>query len=394
MTDIQPLETLTVGDRHEAEIVLGPEAVADFAQLSGDDNPLHVDRAAARRLGFNREVAHGAILLAELSRIIGTELPGPGSLWLSSEIDFTAPVYVGDHITVAVEVEHVSLALDIVLLAVHAYRSGSSQAVLRGQAKVKVLKDFAPMTHIPLEDQHVLVTGGTQGLGAAVTRFLADQGARVTAVYRSNDGAAEEFAGAVDAEDRLTVQRCDVADPDAVQALFAGFDPTTNPVHGFVHAASPRPLDIAFEELEWAHVAPFLETGVRGAFEVVQRCLPHFEALGTGRVVLVGSEATVAPRKGWTPYVTGKGALTGLSRALAVELPKYGATVNLVAPGLLHTSDVLPDNVKSMTRNATPLKRLVSEEEVAEVIGFLLGRGGSFMNGATLPMTGGRIFFS
>jgi 3-oxoacyl-[acyl-carrier protein] reductase len=136
----------------------------------------------------------------------------------------------------------------------------------------------------------------------------------------------------------------------------------------------------------------FLATYVKGGLELVQRLMPSFQESGAGRVVFIGSEAVQSPRKHWAHYVTAKSAYLGLMRALSVELAEFGATVNLVSPGLLHTSDVLPDNVKTLTRNATPLKRLASEEEVAEVVLFLLEKGGSFISGSDIPLSGARVF--
>lgn len=384
---------LRPGDRHKSSIVIDGGAIDDFASVSGDDNPLHMDSIAARRMGFGRRVAHGAILLSELSRVIGTEFPGPGSLWLSSDIEFQAPVYMGDDVELCLTIEHVSTALDIVLLSVEARSLRDEKVVLTGTAKIKVLKDFAPMTQIPIEDQHILVSGGTRGLGATVARLLVGRGARVIALYRSDEASAQSLLADV-ADDRLTVHRCDLADPRAIQDLFATLSPTEDPIHGFVHAASPPLRDVPLAELDWADVARFIDTCVRGGFELARACLPHFEAAGYGRAVMIGTEATQAPRAGWTHYVTAKTALTGLVRALAVELPRVGATANVVSPGLLHTSDVLEGTAKSLVRNATPLKRLATEEEVAEVVAFLLGQGGSFINGATLPVTGGRVLFS
>jgi NAD(P)-dependent dehydrogenase (short-subunit alcohol dehydrogenase family) len=71
-----------------------------------------------------------------------------------------------------------------------------------------------------------------------------------------------------------------------------------------------------------------------------------------------------------------------------------GATVNVVSPGAVHTSDLFPATVKAIVKNQTPLRRLVTEEEIAEVVEFLLGAGGSFITGSNIPMTGGRIFLS
>jgi 3-oxoacyl-[acyl-carrier protein] reductase len=372
-----------------------PERVASFAHLSGDDNPLHMNAEAARRYGFPARVAHGGILLAEISRIIGTELPGKGSLWMSSEIQFQAPVLVGTAVSIEATVAHVSTAVNVAIVEFRASRETDGAVVLAGSAKVMILEESMPLSYRPIHEQRVIVTGGTRGLGRIVTRTLLDAGATVLAVYRED----AEAAASLEAErgggaGTLHVARCDVRDSGAVAEMLAFAGEQLGSVDSFVHAASPALGDVPFEALDWSIMSAFLETYVKACIEIVQGCLPHFRGRGAGRVVLVGSEVVQAPRRSWTHYVTAKSAFIGLVRALAVELAEDQVTANLVSPGVLQGSADLSPNAKSMTRTATPLKRLVTEEEVGEVVAFLLGKGGSFITGANIPLTGGRVFLA
>lgn len=383
------------GDRFTSRLAVTPEVVRRFAHASGDENPLHMDFDSARRLGFPSRVAHGAILLAEISRIIGTELPGEGSLWLSSDVEFQAPVYVGDTVVVDAVIAHVSGALDVVVMEFGARRESDGVHVLTGTAKVMVLEERMALSFRPLDQQRIIVSGGTRGLGRVISRTLMDAGATVIALYRSDSAAAEHLAEeARNASGTLHNVCCDVADSRAVEDLFGFIRDDVGGVDSFVHAASPPLEDLPFEELTWDSVQSFLEVSVKGCLEIVKGCAPYFRSAGVGRVVLLGSEAVQAPRRHWTHYVVAKSSYIGLVRALAVELAESNTTVNMISPGTLHASDILPQNVKAMTRNATPLKRLASEEEVGEVVAFLLEKGGSFMSGANIPLTGGRIFFA
>ena len=383
------------GDEYRSRVVLSPEVVADFARFSGDDNPLHLDVQAARSRGFATRVAHGGILLAEISRVIGTELPGRGSLWLSSDIEFLAPAYVGDTVVVEAVVEHASAAVSVVVLRLRAWRESDHTMVLEGSAKVQLLEETMPIVYKPLDKQRVVVSGGTRGLGRTITLALLEAGASVTALYRSDEAAAAtltESAGA--GGDRLATVQCDVTRSEDVAQAFEAIEAGMGGVDSFVHAASPRVEDIPLSTLDWSAFQPFLETYIKGSLEIIQRCMPHFEQEPGGRVVLIGSEAAQAPKRQWAHYVTAKSAYLGFVRALSVELADIGATANLVSPGAIHTSDVLSANVKAATKNATPLKRLVTEEEVTEVVLFLLEKGGSFISGSNIPLSGGRVFLA
>lgn len=368
--------------------------VRAFSELSGDTNPIHMDRGVARRSGFRARVAHGALLLAEVSRVIGLELPGEGALWLSSDVDFRAPVYIGDALDLVARVEHVTPAFGILAMSIRAFRAGDGTEVLRVHAKVKTVDQQMPLSYTPLEEQHVLVSGATRGVGRTLTSRLLAAGAHVVALYRSSEPDVEEMLpeGDAGARKRLLLRQCDISESAQVTALFESL--ADGPLHSLVHAASPRVEERALGELDWDAVRPYMDTVVKGGLELVRGCLSHFERTGTGRVVLIGSEAVHDPRPNWTHYITAKSALLGLARSLAVEMAPMGATVNVVSPGAVYTSDLFPSTAKTVIKNQTPLKRLVTEEEIAEVVGFLLEQGGSFITGSNIPMTGGRVFLS
>lgn len=279
-------------------------------------------------------------------------------------------------------------------MSIRAFRVGDRTEVLRLHAKVKTLEQQMPLSYTPLNQQTVLVSGATRGVGQMLTSRLLASGARVVALYRATEVDPAELLpeGDTGAETRLELHKCDVTDSDQVAQLFERLGDRR--VNSFVHAASPRAQDVSLEDLGWEVVQPYVETVVKGGLEIVRRCLPHFKETGTGRVVLIGSEAVHDPKPNWTHYITAKSALLGMARALAVELAPLGTTVNVVSPGALHTSDMFSSTAKTILANQTPLKRLVTEEEIAEVVAFLLEAGGSFITGSNIPMTGGRVFLS
>jgi len=132
------INRLKVGDAASCEFVVSGENVETFADLSRDDNPLHMDEQVARSYGFPHRVAHGMLALSAISRLIGTQLPGPGSLWVSQELKFPTAVLVGDLLTAQVTVEQVSLAAGIVKLRTEVRNKNSGAVVLSGSAMVKI----------------------------------------------------------------------------------------------------------------------------------------------------------------------------------------------------------------------------------------------------------------
>ena len=330
---MQQTVSLLTGQRVTSTLPVTASMVEAFTEFSGDRNPLHVDAEAARTLGMPRRVAHGAILLAEVSRIIGMEMPGHGALWLSSQFDFRKPVFVGDTVQLEVQVEHHSPALGVVVLAIRVVNA-RDETVLEGSANVKLLEGVMPLAYTPLEKQTVLVTGGTRGLGAEISRFLAERGATVIAAFRTDEEAATALKDDLTSEaaSRLHTVRCDIQDEAQVDALFARLAEEGRTLDSVVHAASPAISDVPFTELSWDHFDPFLKTYVKGGLLLAQAAAKQFEGVEAGRFVLIGSEAVTSPRRGWLHYVTAKSAYVGLVRGLAAELAEAGATANLVSP--------------------------------------------------------------
>lgn len=132
------IDAIRVGDTTSCEWTVTSQQVDAFAEFSHDDNPLHMQDDFAASLGFPGRVAHGMVTLSAISRLIGTRLPGPGSLWMSQEVHFAAPVFVNDQVQARVTVQSVSKAARVVVLLTEAINMQSNATVLRGIAKVRI----------------------------------------------------------------------------------------------------------------------------------------------------------------------------------------------------------------------------------------------------------------
>ncbi len=130
--------------RHRSRITVTPERMAAFAELSGDTNPIHMDDRSARDFGHPEQMAYAGLLLAEVSRIIGVRLPGPGAVCVSYHFDFTAPVYVGESVLFETVVAHRSEAAGVMVLEFTARREHDLVTAMRGSATVKTPRKPAP----------------------------------------------------------------------------------------------------------------------------------------------------------------------------------------------------------------------------------------------------------
>ena len=136
------IERIQVGDTAFVEARISEEDVDTFATLSGDQNPLHHDTELVHRLGHSRRIAHGALSIGLVSRLIGMNLPGPGSLWRKVTAEFVAPVLAGDTVRATVTVTRVSRGVGVVALDTKIERIPNT-LVMRGTAEVMIVQEPA-----------------------------------------------------------------------------------------------------------------------------------------------------------------------------------------------------------------------------------------------------------
>lgn len=387
-------EDIRVGDVASIRRTISESDVARFVEMTGDDNPLHVDRAYAETTPFKDVVVHGMLGASLLSAVIGTKLPGEGALWVSQTFDFSAPVRLGDELDVAVTVTAKHERQRLLELDAR-ITNQSGDAVLSGSGKVKVLEPRPVAAPDPVGPAPVaVVTGGSGGIGAAVCVRLAADGFRVVVGYRSDAERAERTVAAVRAAggDALAI-RADVARPDEAAELVAAARRRFGGVGVLVNNASGRIAARPFEELQWDDLLAQLDVQVRGALACSQAAVPVMREHGGGKIVNVTSQVLdAAPAPGWTAYAVAKSGLATLSRHMADELGPHNITVNCVSPGLTETRLVgdLPEKQRLIAARQTPLRRLAVPEDVAGAVAYLASPAADFVTGQTLRVNGGR----
>lgn len=240
-----------------------------------------------------------------------------------------------------------------------------------------------------LEGKIALVTGGSRGMGAAIARQLAAQGAKVVVTYRSSKDDAERLVAEIESSGgcAIAIQADHSDDESTVRAAtkainwFGHIDILVNNAGIFPYAPvdSTTPGDI--DEALGVHV--------RAPYFAIQSVLPTMRH--GGRIISIGSSlGTHIPMAGVSLYAMSKSALVGMTKALARELGPRGITVNLVNPGSIDT-DMNPANgpQADAERKAIPLGRYGQTQEIANVVAFLASPAAAFMNGAIVAADGG-----
>lgn len=242
-----------------------------------------------------------------------------------------------------------------------------------------------------LEGKTFLVTGGTRGIGRAVSLRLARAGATVVSNYVRGQKAADSLLAQAEQERlRLTLCRADLTIEkglDTIDQRMAGLD---GGLHGLVHCAATG-VHKPFDELTVRHYDWTFALNVRAFFDVVKRLLPRFSAEAS--IVAVSSQGALRVVPAYSLVGASKGALEALARHLAVELAPRGVRVNIVAPGAVATEAwaSMPDAQARLTELAkrAPIGRLVTADEVAQAVHFLCSDAARAIIGQTLTVDGG-----
>ena len=244
------------------------------------------------------------------------------------------------------------------------------------------MADFAS-----LDGKVALVTGGSRGIGAAISRELGRAGARVAVNYRSGQEAAEADRGARSA---AIAMAANVGDPGEAQALIERVESELGDLDVLVNNAGiTRDTLIArMSDEDWDEV---IDTNLRGAFNTCRAVSRKMLRRRSGAIVNLSSVVGVHGNPGQANYAASKAGIIGLTKALARELGARGVRVNAIAPGYITTelTDVLTEEQTGLILGNTPLGRLGSPEDVAASVRFLCSDEAAFITGEVLLVDGG-----
>jgi 3-oxoacyl-[acyl-carrier protein] reductase len=242
-----------------------------------------------------------------------------------------------------------------------------------------------------LKDQIAIVTGGSRGIGRAIVQAFAAEGARVAAVYRGSQEAAEKLVQEVTQAGSMAMAiQTDVADRAQVKSCVERVEKEWGPVTILVNNAGvvSDGLFVRMTPEEWHKV---LGTNLGGAFNFCQEVAFGMMQRRRGRIINISSVVAEHVNIGQTNYAASKGAINSFTRALAVELAKRGVTVNAIAPGFIETEMTAAIRNKAGDRIARmiPMRRIGAPEDVARVAVFLASPESCYMTGQVLTVDGG-----
>ena len=235
-----------------------------------------------------------------------------------------------------------------------------------------------------------IVTGGTRGIGEAISLALKDMGITVAANYAGNDDKAQAFSK----EHGIAVYKWDVGDHQACIDGCARVEAELGPIDIVVNNAGIT-RDGVLARMSFDDWNDVMRVNLGGCFNMAKATFGGMQARGWGRIVNIGSINGQAGQYGQVNYAAAKSGIHGFTKALAQEGARKGVTVNAIAPGYIDTDMVaaVPPEVLAKIVAKIPVGRLGRANEIARGVAFLVSEDGGFVTGSTLSLNGGQHMY-
>lgn len=362
--------------------------VRAFAGLTGDRNPLHLDAGYARTTEFGRPIAHGALLIGLVSRVLGMHLPGQRSLILAMKVQFPKPLYYPATVTVEGRVQSVHEERGTGVVSVVITDTAKLWPVLEAEVAFALhhvgdapearpaAPAAAPAPARAAGRRRLLVTGGTGGIGSALVRSLSAS-YEVHCLTRRG----------LESENGLRYAQVDLEAADALERYLDATSPEG--WYGVLHLSAP-PMPRAFVSDDLAMVRRHLRHGIEVPLLLAQWA--RRPGSGVKRLVLLGSTAGLKfPKSQWGAYSLGKAALEYLPRLLTADLAAQGATVNVITPTAIPVgmNEGMPERARAALAGRMPTRRLLDVPDVAALVRYVLSDEAAQINGAAIAVDGG-----
>ncbi|MBX0290270.1 acetoacetyl-CoA reductase [Hymenobacter sp. HSC-4F20] len=239
-----------------------------------------------------------------------------------------------------------------------------------------------------------LITGSTGGIGTALCKKLCEEGFRVVGNFRCWEKAQAMQSTLQEVGCEVDMRQGDVADFDSVGRMVQAVESEIGPIDILINNAGIA-KDVRFTKMEKADWDDVMNTNLNGVFNCTRHVINGMIERRYGRIINISSINGQKGQFGQTNYSAAKAGIHGFTKSLALEVAKYGVTVNTISPGYIETEMVMavPENIREQIVAQIPVGRMGYIEEVADAVSYLVSEKSGFITGSNLSINGGQHMY-
>ncbi len=244
-----------------------------------------------------------------------------------------------------------------------------------------------------LKDKSAIITGGSRGIGRAITASFLQLGANVTIVFKSNLKDAESLSDELNEyKDQIQIVQGDISNEEDIKNIIEKSNNAYGDLDILVNNAgiTSDTLLVRMKQEDWSKV---IDINLTGTFNMTKAVMRGMIKNKYGRIINISSVVGEIGNLGQSNYSAAKAGIIGFTKSIAREVATRGITVNAIAPGFVETemTDNLSDQQKEMILNAIPMNRYASPDDIANAVSFLASDNASYITGQTLNVDGGLV---
>lgn len=382
-----------VNDIFVEKIKIQQKHLIYFKKITGDKNPIHINKNFAKKFGYSEPVVYGLLTSSFLSKVIGNKIPGPGALWTNCNLSFKKPVFLNDEITIEARLAHISYSTSMIKL-IFIVRNQNNEIVLEGDSDVKTIiknkenrkkrdklkNNFAYKILDKNKEKikPIIIIGGSSEIGNSLVRKLSKSNYVISTFYKNKKSKIKKSKN-------LVYRKLDVLDLREIDKFCNEIKKKYNQIKGLIYLPANK---LNLSKVGNTSIKKFLEDykvnalGFIKIFQLLEKNLIN----GSANILLISTESVNNfPSKDQSSYVSSKAALSSIGKSIAIEYADRGIKLNIIAPGLVETkfTKLIPDVPKELYKNKNISGELVKIDEVVELIISLLRNKSPNNNGLT-----------
>jgi 3-oxoacyl-[acyl-carrier protein] reductase len=374
--------------------------INQFVKLSGDNNPIHVNEEYAKKTTYKKIVAHGMLSEAFLSTIIGTKLPGKGSLWIEKEVKFLKIVRLDDYITFDAEVISIDEQNRVAFIDICA-KNQFGEKVIDSKNKViisdncKIAKKIHKKKIKKIKKIHklnkktVLLLGSSGGIGLDTANTLLKAGYIVYCQYFTENNSLDKLKKKY--KNKVFLLKLDIYNEKSL-SKFLNEIRKVNFTH-LINCIIPKIYNVPYQDIKKKDFEYYFSGLFYNVIEIINEVTKIFIKNNCGNIIDISTVYLQIPEKNFLPYITYKGAMKHFIKTLSVELSGYDIRSNIITAGVTNTQQTsnMTRKQKMLVSAKTPLKRIANPKDISNALKYLVSKESSFVNGANINVDGGII---